>query len=355
MKSNKKILFTATLSGIIFFITCMNVSATVLNTLSNMMSSLKISNLSNHEISFISPTGVQAGETVILTFPNGFSIPAGFTFADVDINIGGQYVGSSTLGPVPSGLTVGVVRSAANVITITNGTSVIPGGSILNIKIGTNATHDGAGTFQITNDTTVGSKAISIDGSFGDNGTTTVILLSDDSVQVLAVVPQSFTFSVSANTINFGSLSTASAKYASSTNSGGDSTDTEAHNLTIATNANAGYTITLQGGTLTSQQNALNTISPNGNVPIVSSPGSEQFGIYATKSGGGNGVIDSTYATVSSFGYNSSAISSAALATASSANGTLEVYHLHYIANISALTEAGSYSTSIVYVGTSNF
>lgn len=352
MKKNVKTILVLVCVYSFFSVTAFSA---VLHTLSNTMSSVKISNLSNHEFAFTTPTGVQDSETIILTFPSGFSIPAGLTFADVDINIGGQYVGSSTLGSAAQGVTLGVVRSAANVITITNGSTTIPAGSSIYVRIGTNATHQSNGSFQITNDTTTGNKVIGITGSFGDYGSTTVDLITDDSVQILAVVQQAFTFSVSSNSINFGNLSTANAKYASSTNPGGDTNDTSGHTVSIVTNASAGYTITLQGGTLTSEQNSLNTISPNGETPVVSAPGSEQFGIYATKSGSGSGVIDATYATVSAFGYNATATTTDILATASSANGSTETYNLHYIANISALTEAGSYSTSIVYVGTSNF
>jgi hypothetical protein len=326
-----------------------------LNTLSDSMSSVKINTLSNHLIAFVTPSGVASGQTVVLTFPGNFSIPAGLTFADVDINVGGVYVGSSTLASSPAGSTVGVVRTSANILTITNGTSAISASSSVYIRIGTNAVHQSVGTFQITNDTTTGNKAIGITGDFGDVGTTTVNLVNDDNVVVNAIVPESFTFSISSNSINFGNLSANFPKYASSTNSDGDTVDTVAHTLSISTNATAGYAITIQGDTLTSQQRPADTISPIGSIPAVSSAGSEQFGIYATKSGGLNGVIDSTFVTPSSFGFDSTATTSAVFATGSSPTGTNEVYSLHYLANISALTEAGVYSTNLVYVATSNY
>jgi hypothetical protein len=331
------------------------VFAGYLNTLSDSMSSVKVNTLSNHAFTFVTPTGVGSGQTIILTFPANFSIPAGLTYADVNINIGGAYVGSSTLASAPSGATIGVARTSANVLTITNGTSTIAASSSVYIRIGTNAIHQSVGTFQITNDNTTGNKAIGITGDFGDVGTTTVNLINDDNVVVNAIVPESFTFSISSNSINFGNLSASFPKYASSTNANGDTSDTVAHTLSISTNATAGYAITIQGDTLTSQQRPADTISPIGSIPATSSSGSEQFGIYATKSGGVNGVIDSTFATPSSFGFDSTATSSSIFATGSSPTGTSEVYSLHYLANISALTEAGVYSSSLVYVATSNY
>lgn len=357
MKKHINILsaFLIVIIGIIFFVKVSHVNAAALFSISDTMSSVKIGNLANHEISFNTPTGIASGETVIITFPSGFSIPAGLTFADIDMNIGGRYVGSTTLASSPSGSIIGVARSGANVLTITNGADPIPPGSFVDIKIGTNAQYQTAGTFQITNDTTTGSKPIGITGSFGDVGTSSVYLVSDDSVQVLATVPLMLTFSISTNSIYFGSLSDAFAKFASSTNSLGDATNTEAHSLTISTNASAGYTITIQGQTLTSQENANHTITPNGAIPIASSPGSEQFGIYATKTGGGTSIISAPYASSTLFGYNASATTSAIFASASSVTAVEHVYHLHYIANISTLTEAGIYNTSITYIGTANF
>lgn len=355
MKNIKNALIKVVSSTIIASLSIMTVYAAALNTLSDTMSSVKINSLSNHGFTFITPTGVLGGETIIITFPGNFSIPASLSYTDVDINIGGPYLASSTLAAAPSGATVGVVRTDSKTITITNGTTVINPGTAVYIRIGTNATVGGTGVYQITNDNASGNKPIGITGSFGDWGTTTVNLINDDNVQVNAIVPESFTFSISSNAINFGNLSSSFPKYASSTNASGDTSDTVAHTLSISTNATAGYTITVQGPTLTSQQRAADTISQIGDIPAVSSAGSEQFGIYATKTGGVNGIIDSTFATPSSFGYDATATTSTMFATGANPTGTDEIYSLHYIANIAVLTEAGVYSTGLVYVGTSNY
>lgn len=350
MKKNKFSIRLVAVALVISF-GATTVFATVLNNLSDTMSSVKINNLSNHDFSFVTPTGVLSGETIVLTFPGAFSIPAGLTFADVDVLDNG---GQITLAGSPSGATAGVTRTDANTLTFTNGTTAIGAGNTVRIKIGTNAVSQSVGTFQITNDSSTGNKPIGITGSFGDTGTTTVNLLTDDNVLVNAVVPQSFTFSISTNAINFGNLTAVSAKYASSTNVLGDTTDTVAHTLTIASNAPSGYTITVLGQTLTSQQNITNTITQIGVIPAVSSFGSEQFGIYSTQSGGVNGTIATPYATPSSFGYDATATTSAIFASGSSSTDST-VYSLHYLANISSVTEAGVYSAGLVYVGTSNF
>lgn len=350
MKKNSlstKVLVTS----FVFLFGYISVNAGFLNSLSDTMSTVKINTPSNHDFSFVTPTGVAVGETIVLTFPGSFTIPAALTDTDVDVLDNGADL---PLAAAPSGSTLGVVRTSTTTLTITNGTTVIPAGHTIRIKIGTNAVSQAVGAYQITNDSSIGNKTIGISGTFGDNGTTTVNLLSDDAVQVNAIVPQSFTFSISSNSINFGALSSLNAKYASSTNTDGDTVDTVAHTLTIASNASAGYTITLQGATLTSQQNSPDTITRAGSVPVTSSPGTEQFGIYATASGGIGGAVASPYATVSSFGFESTATTSSVFATGTGSSGST-IYSLHYLANISSLTEAGVYSTSLIYVGTSNF
>lgn len=323
--------------------------AASLNTLSDSMSSLKTSTLSNHDITFITPTGVASGATIILTFPGSFSVAAALDFTDIDVVNNGTNV---TLAAAPTGATWGAVRTSATVITLTNGTTAVTAGNTLRIKIGTNATNQSTGVRQITNDTTTGTKAITVAGTFGDTGTISVQLVTDDTVVVSGTVPQAITFALSGNTIAFGNLDSAAARYANS--STGSASDVVAHTLAVSTNAPSGYTITVQGATLTSQQNSSNTITAIGASPAVSSAGSEQFGIYATKSGGTNGFISTPYATASSFGYNGTATTAATFSLGTSATAT-ETYSLHYLANIAAITEAGTYASSLTYVTTANF
>ena len=355
MKKTQKLLTRIIAGTLVSMLSLGIASAVSLTNMSDTLSSAKIGNPSNHTFVFTTPTGIASGSSTVINFAPEFVIPAGLTFADVDINVGGPFIGSSTLAAAPAGATVGVVRTSSTTLTITNGTTPFAPASIIYIRIGTNATNQSVGTFQVANATTTGSKLIGITGTMSDNGTTTVNMITNDTVSVNAIVPQSLTFSISSNSINFGNLSNLAPKYASSTNPAGDTLDaTSSHNLSVSTNAPSGYTITVQGQTLTSQQNSANTINAIGATPATNATGTEQFGIYATKSGGVNGTIAAPFATVSSFGYNATATTSATFASGTSATG-VETYFLHYLANIAPLTEAGTYSASLVYVGTANF
>ncbi len=317
--------------------------AAALTALSNTMSTVKVSALANHDIQFTSPTGVGSGQTIILTFPADFSIAAALDFTDIDVLDDGTNV---TLAAAPTGATWGAVRTSGTVITLTNGTTVVGAGSVIRIRIGTNATNQSVGVRQITNTTTNGTKAITISGTFTDTGTISVNILTDDQVSVSATVAQSITFSISDSTIGFGTLTSADDFFASG-NLLGSATEAEAHNLIVGTNASNGYTMSLNGATLTSGAHTIATSSTN----AASSVGTEQFGLRMTASGG-SGTVSVPYAA-SGFAFDSLAFpDQVASASVSSANTT---YSARYIGNITAQTEAGDYTATLTYVATANF
>jgi hypothetical protein len=333
------------------------VHAAGLNTLSDSLSTAKVGFASDHTIQFVTPTGVTSGQNITITFPNGWTMGNLATtsidfatstsatcsgFADV-------VIGSS----VPSGLAWGVATTS-NIITFTSGTAVIPANRCIQIRLGSNATFQGAGTTTIINPSSATSSIINIAGSFGDTGQITVNIITDDTVAVTATVAQAFTFTISTSTIYFGTLSSSQTKYASSTNPLGDTLETIAHTLQVSTNAPSGYTVTIRGQTLTSQQSASNTINFIGPTAASSTVGIEQFGIRATSTGGSGAAVDPTYGALTSYGYDATATSSAIFATGSGATNTT-TFGLRYVANIATLTEAGTYTSNVVFVATANY
>lgn len=164
---------------------------------------------------------------------------------------------------------------------------------------------------------------------------------------------QTLSFTLSTSTIYFGQLSSASTRYASSTNISGDSSEVQAHTFAVNTNATTGYTVTVRGQTLTSAQNSANTILALGNTNTSPSIGNEQFGIRMTATGG-SGAVTVPYAA-SGFAYNATATTTSQVASAVTGDSATTTYSVRYMSNISPTTEAGSYNASIVYVVTANF
>lgn len=316
----------------------------------------KASTVANHTIVFTTPTGVanSTSGAIVLTFDNSTSIPAGLTFADIDLDDDGSPI---TLAAAAGATTYGVVRTSSTVITFSSQTSgtAIAGGSVITIRIGTNATTGGTGTFQITNGT-AGTTLLTISGAFGDTGTIGIPIIADDVVVVNALVAPSITFSIDDNTIFFGNLkSSGTSCWAQGTDPGAvtcpTTTETTAFNLAAGTNASSGYIITLQGDTLKS--GVTNSITSIGLTNTAPSIGTEQFGIRINTPSGGSGTVTAPYAA-SGYAYPTSATTPSQVASASGPSATT-TYPVREIANISSSTEAGTYTTSQTFVATATY
>lgn len=320
--------------------------AASLTALSDTMSSSKVSTLSSHVLKFTTPTGAnEATDTIIITFPSDFNFTSK-TIGTVTFTHGAStgLENTETLAASPSASAWGAVFSGTQnrILTLTAPSDGV-GAAAVAASDKVIITYDSTNS---TNASSPASYAVAITGTFGDTGNITVNILSDDQVAVTATVSQSLTFSISDNTIEFGTLSSSAAQYAD--DSAGNSSEVEAHNLIVGTNASNGYTMTVNGATLTS---GANTITAIGSSNTSSSAGTEQFGLRMTASGG-TGAVTAPYAA-SGFAFDSAAFpDQVASASGSSANTT---YSARYLANITSSTEAGSYSATLTYVATANF
>ena len=201
----------------------------------------------DHTIQYTVPAGsagVEAGETITVTFPAGFNMGA-VAFGDIDLSINAV---DQTLAAAPAGATWGAVV-AGQVLTLTSGTGVANAGEVVIIKIGTNAT---GGTNQIANHASEGSYDISVvsgTGGNNDTGTTKIVVLT--SVTVTAAVDTIFTFKVegtSAGTLintqaTTGAVGSTSMPFG---NLAALTATTTAQLLTVNTNASNGYVVTVQ-------------------------------------------------------------------------------------------------------------
>lgn len=315
--------------------------------------------LSDHALQFTTPTGVTSGQTIVITFPSDFdgsNDPQGaldvndvdlFEDTTPDTVCDGTAETLVASGPSSSQWSAVFSGTENRVLTLTSGgaSAVIAAGSQVCVKIGEGAT-GGSSNSQYINPTTSGSKTITI-AAGADSGDIVVNILDNSQVSVSAVVDESLTFTVSDNSIGFGTLS-ASDDFFASGDTNGSATEVEAHTLVVGTNASSGYTMTVNGATLTS---GANTITAIGSSNTSSSPGTEQFGLRMTASGG-SGAVSAPYAA-SGFAFDSAAFpDEVAASTGASANTT---YSARYLANITSSTEAGAYTATLTYVATANF
>lgn len=210
------------------------------------------------------------------------------------------------------------------------------------------------GTGTLTNvDADTNSSVFTITNGVGDtdSGTGAIAIETNSVVTVSATVNPTLTFAVDDASIGFGVLTSSSAVYATADTSG-SGVDTTANTLTVGTNATGGYAITYSGANLTS---GLNTIpTANGTTTIAGdangTPGTAEWAISGALTGSGSMASGYNHATPD-WKFVPSATTTLASHTAPASDSIA----MHYLANISATTPAGSYTTSITYIATGTF
>ena len=321
------------------FITPKTAMAASLTAMSDTVSNLTASATAGHVIKFTTPTGIPASKTIVLTFNNSTST-TGVLFSDVTVLDG---VSPITVNAGAPTTTNWGFANASPVITFTTGTGTIAAGHVITITFN--------GTNKITNGS-AGTTTLAISGSMADSGILSMAVIANGVVAVSASVLGSISFTVSSNAIYFGNLRTGGPCFAQNTDPGAITCPTvaeaEAFNMTAGTNAPTGYAISVQGATLTSGSNTIDALASN----TASSPGSEQFGLRMTATGG-SGTVTAPYAAAG-YAYTGTAAVPAQVASYTGPSATT-TYSVRYLANIAALTEAGSYTTAHTYVATGNF
>lgn len=191
-------------------------------------------------------------------------------------------------------------------------------------------------------DTTLGSIESDINSHIGDGSAYT------NKICGTANGTQSLTFSISDNTIGFGSLLAVAVRYATGDTLGASVDTTDSHTLSASTNVSGGYSISLNGTTLTS---GVNTITAMGGTATASIVGSKQFGLRIV-SNSGTGVAVSPYNT-SNWAFDVGTFPNKIVTGAG--DSSTSVLGMRYISNISASTPSGSYTSVLTYVMTVNF
>lgn len=297
--------------------------AAPITTTSNVMSTLGINDASTHNITFTIPNAVPAAGTITLTFPSDFNF-TGVVTGDV----------SATGAP-----TVGLSGTQNRIITLTYAGGTAAG--VKNVTIG--------GSLAL-NATTTGVKSIALATSAGDSGAVAVYLVTDDQVVVTANVNQTLNFAVSDNTIGFGDLASGSIRYATGDTLGTGAEPTNAHTLTAGTNGTGGYTVSARGDTLSANGGA-DTITRIADATAPTA-GTEQFGFDVDYASGGSAPTVS--APFDDYGMTDVAATAEPIATQAGPTAD-NIFDVNYTANITAVTEAGAYTTTMTYTMSANF
>jgi len=163
------------------------------------------------------------------------------------------------------------------------------------------------------------------------------------------IISQSISFNLNHNSVGFGNLIPTAIRYA--TNDGlGSSSEVESYNISVNTNAPAGYGVYVSGD---SPKKGSTIITPIGGVNTVPSAGNNAFGIRAVATGGNGGVVNPYDGA--GFAYDANSTTPTTIATAPTGNGVTTNYSIRTVATIDSFLEAGSYSTNLTYFVTANF
>lgn len=178
--------------GILFFgflllVFAVSSRAALVTAASDTLSRGKVGVQSNHDIVFVTPSGIAEGMTATVTFPPAFSA-VGMTEDDVDFFDNGVPV---TTAPDCSGNEQMAAIWAGNTLSLqvcAGDGGAVGAGATVEIMIGTNAVDSGVGASRIYNPASAGSYKIAIGGSFGDSGFAPVPIALNDEVGITACV-----------------------------------------------------------------------------------------------------------------------------------------------------------------------
>ncbi|HET7673813.1 MAG TPA: hypothetical protein VFK11_04875 [Candidatus Saccharimonadales bacterium] len=333
-----------------------------------------------------STPGGTANHLFTFTLPNGSTVNSiSFEYCTTaDIDIGGTCTtptGLDTTG-ASLGATSGVAAGFDTITATTNGKpylsssgGVTTDGNSSTIRLDdivnpddTNCGGDPNCTFYVRITTYTSNNATT-----GATDAGTVAAATNTQIQLTGTMPESLIFCTG------GTISTTSGIPDCSTATSGDitfpqlfdptSTTSTTSQMAASTNAGSGYSITVEGPTLTSGSN---TIPAIGGTATTSSIGTGQFGInlvdnttpnvgsnIAPASNGSNYKANAkaNFNTADSFAFDDTGTNAIA---ASDNGGTAgptdsQIYTASYIVNVSGSQPAGTYTTTLTYICTPTF
>lgn len=333
-------------------------TAATVSSFKDTMSTQATSTTATHVLSWTLVGGdtVAAGDTFTVDFVDAdFTLNAigNWQTSDFSFNDGTSrtITAVSTSSGVDPTCTAGSNNVAVTINTTTNNFKVTAcstysassGNAAITFTInGTTA----SGTGTMTNKSSdVNSSLVALTQSNGDSSNAAVAVETNDVVTISATVNPTLTLAISSSSVALGTLSTGAAS-------------TGSHTISVASNATAGFVVTYNGPTLTSGANTIAAYSALSS----SSPGTAGFGINlksnSSPSVGANPTtnagtcgVATNYNSTNQFTWIASTTTDITAVTAPADC----VYTVSYVANISSVTPAGSYSSATTYVATGTF
>jgi hypothetical protein len=367
-RQSSRLIILATTVLVVATLPTTRVRAAAVTSFSDTLSTIKESVVANHTLTFTINDGWDATETLTIDFPDTFNT-SGFANTepeDFDITDDGveqTLVANAGCSPGTLEIEVTTVNTTTDTFTFTrcSGDATIASGSVVVIEIGTNATTGSAGNDQITNQTATENNSdgkVTLGGTFNGTGYVALEIVSDNDVTVNATVDPSITCSFSGLTTTFSSLTTGAVSTASSTTA-----------ITLSTNAGSGINVTVRddgNGTNPGLYKSSGTTYLIGSADssynniVTLAAGTDGYGVKAAASGGSgatltvDGRFDASGGANEVGGLEVGAANAVSIASATGAIAS-RVLTITYMAAVSGLAPAGSYTDNVTYVCTGIF
>lgn len=176
-------------------------------------------------------------------------------------------------------------------------------------------------------------------------------------ITVTASVDESLTFCSGTSGVTTSSCAGATGSTVALGTLSASSTNSGSSQLGVGTNGGTGYSITINGTTLTSGGNTIDAMTGSSNTSTI---GTEEFGVNlrdnatpnvgADPDGSGSGTPTADYNDVDEFKF----VTTESIASKNAAE-LFRRFTVSYIANITTATEPGSYSATMTYICTATF
>lgn len=252
------------------------VKAGLVSNFSVQLRSQIISSAANQTIIFTTASNFGPDETLELYFESDFDLSL-IDYSDIDFKDDGVNLNLGAIPGAGGGSNIGAAVSGQTITFTQNDADTVSAGSIVTITIGLNSDYQVQGDQRIYNPSLADDYKISISGSFGDMGTTSVVILESDTVALQAEITPEISFSIrnaadtdSANNCLLGTIASFGISQCS-------------YRLAAETNAEQGFQIFIKAdGNLRSQSNYIADVSENSQVI----PGQEAYGIAVSAATG---------------------------------------------------------------------
>ena len=287
--------------------------------------------------------GVAGGQTITIAWPTAWTGLSSLVTGDMTMRNVTQSVNYPLTTSIPSSGQVKWALSASTItFTLASSGVTVHAGDQLKITFGsTNFIQNPA----------AGNYTIALTSGATDTGSTTVPIVAN-TVVISGTVNQYMTFALTGNSAALGSLSSSTA------------TQNCADYFDFGTNAPAGGTITYSGTTLTAG-NGTDNFGTACVAGCTSSTGTTQFGfnlmhntapttcgtaVAATTGGTPIGTVAAGYSTANTYQFHTGDTIASASAPIASTR-----YYLAFLANVSALQAAGSYTTNLTFTAAATY